>query len=143
MEQRDTEPADRRSPRSEEQAVRDLHAAWIAAINAGDLAGLLARMADDAVFLGPGREPVGPREFAAGFAAARQPSRIRCVSELQDVVVAGDVAFTVCRDSLDVAPHASGAGIALAGHRMTVYRRQPDGRWLLARDVHTLRATED
>jgi ketosteroid isomerase-like protein len=26
----------------------------------------------------------------------------------------------------------------LAGHRLTVYRKQPDGRWLLARDAHTL-----
>jgi ketosteroid isomerase-like protein len=26
----------------------------------------------------------------------------------------------------------------LAGHRITVYRKQPDGRWLLARDAHTL-----
>jgi ketosteroid isomerase-like protein len=28
----------------------------------------------------------------------------------------------------------------LAGHRMTVYRKQRDGRWLLSRDVHTLSA---
>jgi ketosteroid isomerase-like protein len=26
----------------------------------------------------------------------------------------------------------------LAGHRLTVYRKQLDGRWLLARDAHTL-----
>jgi ketosteroid isomerase-like protein len=26
----------------------------------------------------------------------------------------------------------------LAGHRLTVYRKQPDGRWLLVRDAHTL-----
>lgn len=26
------------------------------------------------------------------------------------------------------------------GHRMTVYRKQRDGRWLLSRDVHTLSA---
>jgi ketosteroid isomerase-like protein len=26
----------------------------------------------------------------------------------------------------------------LAGYRLTVYRKHPDGRWLLARDAHTL-----
>jgi ketosteroid isomerase-like protein len=26
----------------------------------------------------------------------------------------------------------------LAGHRITVYRKQDDNRWLLARDAHTL-----
>ena len=30
----------------------------------------------------------------------------------------------------------------LAGHRITVYRKQPDGRWLLARDAHTLSPVE-
>ena len=67
MEQRDTDPADRRDPRSDEQAVRALHAAWIAAVNAGDLACLLGLMAGDAVFLSPGQEPVGREAFAVGF----------------------------------------------------------------------------
>ncbi len=26
----------------------------------------------------------------------------------------------------------------LAGHRITIYRKQADGLWLLARDAHTL-----
>ena len=30
----------------------------------------------------------------------------------------------------------------LAGHWITIYRMQPDGRWLLARDAHTLRTVE-
>ena len=138
MEQRDTDPADRRDPRSDEQAVRALHAAWIAAVNAGDVACLLSLMTGDAVFLSPGREPVGREAFAAGFTAAHEQSQLRCASQLQDIVVAGDVAYTVCRDALGVRPHAGGAAVELAGHRMSIYRRQPDGRWLLARDAHTL-----
>jgi uncharacterized protein (TIGR02246 family) len=140
MEQRDTDPADRSDPRSDEQAVRALHAAWIDAVNAGDLACLLGLMAGDAQFLSPGREPAGREAFAAGFSAAHEQSQLRCVSELQDVVIAGDVAYTVCRDSLGVKPRAGGNALELAGHRMSIYRRQPDGRWLLARDAHTLSA---
>ena len=30
----------------------------------------------------------------------------------------------------------------LAGHRITVYRKQRDGRWLLARDAHTMSPVE-
>ena len=26
----------------------------------------------------------------------------------------------------------------MPGNRITIYRKQPDGRWLLARDAHTL-----
>jgi ketosteroid isomerase-like protein len=48
------------------------------------------------------------------------------------------VAYTLSRDSLSVTPRAGREALQLAGHRITVYRKQPDGRWLLARDPHTL-----
>jgi len=54
------------------------------------------------------------------------------------VVVVGEVAYTLSRDSLSVTPRAGGEAMQLAGHRITIYRKQPDGRWLLARDAHTL-----
>ena len=122
----------------DEQAVRKVHTTWIDAVNAGDLARLLTLMADDVVFLNPGREPVGRDGFPAGFSAGHQKNRIRCVSELEEVAIAGEVAYTLCRDSLSVVPRAGGGAMELAGHRITIYRRQPDGRWLLARDAHTL-----
>jgi uncharacterized protein (TIGR02246 family) len=123
---------------SDEQAIREAHAIWIEAVNAGDLVRLLTLMADDVVFLNPGQEPVGRDEFPPGFSAAHQQARINCVSELEDVTVVGEVAYTLSRDSLSVTPRAGGETMRLAGHRITVYRRQPDGRWLLARDAHTL-----
>jgi len=44
---------------SAERAIHELHTAWIAAVNGGDLAGLLSMMAEDAVFLTPGQAPLG------------------------------------------------------------------------------------
>jgi uncharacterized protein (TIGR02246 family) len=122
----------------EERAIHEVHKTWIDAVNAGDLAYLLGLMADDVVFLNPGREPFGRDGFPAGFLAAHQKNLIHCISEPEEVVVAGDVAYTLCRDSLSVTPRAGGEAMALVGHRMTIYRKQPDGRWLLARDAHTL-----
>lgn len=126
----------------DEQAIREVHSTWIDAVNAGDLVRLLALMADDVVFLNPGREPLGRDGFPAVFSAAHQQARINCVSELEEVVVVGEVAYTLSRDSLSVTPRAGGAATQLAGHRITVYRKQPDGRWLLARDAHTLSPVE-
>ncbi|MBT9595951.1 MAG: SgcJ/EcaC family oxidoreductase [Vitreoscilla sp.] len=123
---------------SDERAIREVHTTWIDAVNAGDLACLLNLMADDVVFLNPGRAPFGREGFPAGFLAAHQQFQIRCISEPDEVVVAGDMAYTRCRDSLTLTPHAGGASTELAGHRITIYRQQPDGRWLLARDAHTL-----
>jgi hypothetical protein len=89
-----------------ERKIRELHSTWIDAVNSGDLVRLLTLMADDVVFLNPGQAPVGRDEFSTHFPAVHEQLRIRCISELEEVVV--------------------------------VYREQPDGRWLLARDADTL-----
>lgn len=95
---------------------RELHTTWIDAVNAGDLTPLLALMADDVVFLNPGQAPLGRKEFPVRFSAAHEQYRIRCISELEELTIVGE----------------------LAGNRITLYRKHPDGRWLLARDANTL-----
>jgi uncharacterized protein (TIGR02246 family) len=126
----------------DERAIREVHSTWIDAVNAGDLDRLLSLMADDVVFLSPGQAPFGRDGFSAGFSDAHEQAQVRCVSELEEVVVVGEVAYTRSRDSLSVIPRAGGKAMQMAGHRITVYREQPDGRWLLARDAHTLSAVE-
>ncbi len=123
---------------SEERAVRQVHASWIDAVNAGDLEYLLSQMAGDVVFLNVGQPPVGRDAFSSGFVAAHQQNLIRCGSEVEQITIVGEVAYTCCRDTLSVIPRAGGAAIALAGHRLTIYRKQTDGRWLLACDANTL-----
>lgn len=123
---------------TDEQAVRETHAAWIEAVNAGGLDRLMGMMADDVVFINPGRPAFGRDVFRDHFSAAHEQSLIRCVSELEEVVVVGEVAYTRSRDSVTVSPRAGGGESRFAGDRLTVYRKQPDGRWLLARDAHGL-----
>ncbi len=128
---------------TDEEEIREVHSAWINAVNAGDLVCLLTLMADDAVFLNPGQAPLGRDGFSANFSVAHQQVRIRCLSELEEVVVVGEVAYTRSRDALYVTPRAGGQATQLAGYRMSVYREQPEGRWLLARDAHTLSTVEE
>jgi uncharacterized protein (TIGR02246 family) len=122
----------------DERAIREVHSTWIDAVNAGDLGRLLALMADDCLFLNPGRAALGRERFSEFFPAAHQQARVHCISELEEVVVVGEIAYTRSRDSLSVIPRAGGEATRLAGDRLTIYRKQPDGRWLLARDAHTL-----
>lgn len=128
---------------SDERAVREVHDTWIDAVNSGDLDRLLGLMTDDVLFITPWGEPVGRDEFPEGFSAGHEQSHVRCLSELQEVLVAGDIAHTLARDTLSVTPRSGGEPTELAGHRLTIYRRQPDGRWLLARDIHTLTPVTD
>ena len=127
---------------SDEREIRTVHSSWIDAVNTGDLARLLTLLAEDVVFLTPGQAPVGREGFSSNFMTAHKQMQICCTSELEEVVVVGEVAYTRSRDALSVIPRASGKAAQLTGHRMTVYRKQRDGRWLLSRDVHTLSAVE-
>ena len=124
----------------DEREIRTVHSIWIDAVNAGDLACLLTLVAEDVVFLAPGQAPFDRESFSSNFMAAHGQMRICCTSELEEVVVVGEVAYTRSRDALSVTPRAGGRVTQFAGHRMTVYRKQGDGRWLLSRDVHTLSA---
>ena len=57
---------------SDERAIREMHTAWIDAVNAGGLDRLLALMTDDVVFLNPGRSAFGRDGFSANFSAAHR-----------------------------------------------------------------------
>jgi uncharacterized protein (TIGR02246 family) len=122
----------------DERAIREVHSTWVDAVNAGNLVRLLTLVADDVVFLNPGQAPVGRDGFSTVFQAAHEQARIHCISALEEVAVVGEVAYTRSRDSVSVIPLAGGDAMQLSGHRITVYRKQPDGRWILARDAHTL-----
>ncbi|WP_342119837.1 YybH family protein [Pseudoduganella sp. OTU4001] len=123
---------------AERSEIHDFMETWIKAVNAGDIARLLTMVTDDVVLVGPGGAPFGREVFEATFTGAHKELVINCASEVDDVVIAGDVAYSVCHDSLSVTPRAGGAATRLAGHRVTVYRKGADGRWRLARDAHTL-----
>src|SRR5438552_16629553 len=120
---------------SDEREIRTVHSIWIDAVNAGDLARLLTLVAEDVVFLTPGQAPFGREGFSSNFRTAHQQMRICCTSELEEVVVVSEVAYTRSRDALSVTPRAGGTAALLGGHRMTVDRKQPDGHCLRARSV--------
>ena len=122
----------------DERAVREVHSSWIAAVNAGDISCLLGLMTDDVVFVNPGQAPVGRDGFPDGFCAAHQRARLDCISELENVTVVGEVAYALSRDSVSVVARATAEMTRFAGYRLCIYRKQSDGRWLLARDANTL-----
>ena len=93
----------------DERAIREVHSTWIDAVNAGDLVRLLPLLANDVVFLNPGQAPIGRDEFLAIFSAGHQKAQIRCSSELEEVVVVGEVAYTRSRDALSVTPRRRGS----------------------------------
>jgi len=125
--------------RDDEQAIRDLSATWLRAAAAGDLSLMLSLMAEDVVFLMPGRPAIrGKDEFAALHKAAGNQFRIQAHSEFGELMVHGDWAHCWCRLSVTMTPVQGGAAVRRSGHTLTILRKQSDGAWVVARDANML-----
>ncbi|HZT47959.1 MAG TPA: SgcJ/EcaC family oxidoreductase [Hyphomicrobiaceae bacterium] len=120
----------------DERAIRDLVATWMQASRAGDLETVLQLMADDAVFMVPGREPFGKAAFAAG-ARAMKDVRMEGTSEIRELEVLGNWAYVRNYITVTMTP-AAGTPVRRAGYTLTLLRKGPDGRWLLARDANLM-----
>jgi uncharacterized protein (TIGR02246 family) len=120
----------------DERAIRQVVETWMAASKAGDVATVLSLMTDDVVFMVPGREPFGKQAFAAA-SEGMHSVQIDGANEIVELQVLGDWAFT--RGRLDVtATPAGGAPVHRSGYALTLFRKEADGRWRLARDANLL-----
>jgi uncharacterized protein (TIGR02246 family) len=121
---------------NDERAIRNLIATWMTASQADDQAKVLGLMADDVIFMVPGREPFGKEAFAAS-AREMKGMRIEAKSDVQEVVVNGDWAW--CRTHLAVTmTPPSGPAVRRSGYTLSILRKQQDGAWVLARDANLL-----
>ena len=128
---------------TDEQEIRQLVSAWMAATEAGDVEKVLSLMADDAVFLGPGRPPMRKADFAAAARAqvGADGPKFHGSSEIQELKVLGDWAFMWQELKVVATPPDGAPPITRAGHTLTIFRKQ-NGNWLLARDGNMLAVAE-
>ncbi|ABA49381.1 YybH family protein [Burkholderia pseudomallei] len=125
-----------------EHAIRQLLETWFVASRRGDLTTVLDLIADDAIFMVPGKPPFDKAAFAAASrdahptrasdAAPRIDGRYR-IDELR---VLGDWAYLRNFIEIDVTPPA-GEPVRRAAHTLTILRKS-EGRWRLVRDANLL-----
>jgi len=126
----------------DEQAIGDLIATWQSATAANDLPKILSLMAEDVVFLVPGQPPMRGREsFAAGFRKAVQQYHIQSTAEIQEIQITGDWAYCWNRLTVTMTPLQAGSPVRRQGYTLTIFRKQPDGAWVLYRDANLLSAS--
>lgn len=122
---------------SAETAIRSWLNRWLAASTAGDYKTMLPMLSDDIVFVVPGQQPFGKKEFQAAWEGPMRGVRMDCKAELEECIVSGNIACT--RTKLAVAmTMPDGNSSRAKGYTMSVFRQEPDGRWLLARDANLL-----
>jgi uncharacterized protein (TIGR02246 family) len=125
---------------SDEQQIREVVATWIAATKAGDTETVLSLMAEDVVFLLPGRPPmIGRAAFAAAAQAQAGQERPQFdgTSEIQEIQLCGDWAYMWTRLSVVVTPPGGAQPITRAGHTLSILKKQ-NGKWVIARDANML-----
>ena len=124
----------------DERAIRSLVVKWMAASQAGDTTAVLSLMTDDVVFMVPGREPFGKEAFAAA-SKDMQGVRIEGKSDIRELKVLGDWAYLHSYLEVKMMP-PGGNSVERSGYTLTIFHKQPDGRWLLARDANLLTASK-
>ena len=122
---------------SVEIQIRSWLDTWLRASAIGDYKAMLPMLADDMVFLVPGAPPFGKKEFQAAWEGPMQGARIESQAELEECIVAGDLAVTRTRLSVTITT-AQGEVSRAKGYTFSMFREASDGRWLLARDANLL-----
>lgn len=120
----------------DERAIRALIDSWMKASEKGDIKTVLGLMADDAVFMVPGREPFGKDAFA-GTSESMKDVRVEGRAEIRELKVLGDWAWLRSYLVVTVTP-PGGSPVRRTGYTLTILEKEPTGRWVLARDANLL-----
>src|SRR5438128_797431 len=120
----------------DERAIRDVIDTWLAASQAGDTAKVLTLMADDVVFMVPGQEPFGKEAFAS-MSAGMKGARMTGTSTVIELTVLGEWAWSRNRLEVTITP-PNGEATRRSGYTLTIFRKEPDGAWVIARDANLL-----
>jgi len=122
------------SQSDDELAIRQVVHRWLDATKAGDYETVLTLMADDVVFLVPGREPFGKEAFRSQSQQLKN-AQVEGKSDIQEIEVIGDRGWMLNRLEVRITP-PSGEPLTRSGYTLTIFRKQADGNWVIARDAN-------
>jgi uncharacterized protein (TIGR02246 family) len=124
---------------ADEQAIRNLVALWHSATAAGDVDTVLGLMAEDVVFLVAGRPPMrGRSSFESGLRKLLTTHRVESTGEVQEVEVAGNLAYCWSELTVRIVPQSGGNAVTRAGSALSILRKQASGSWVVVRDANML-----
>jgi uncharacterized protein (TIGR02246 family) len=123
------------------QQIRELIETWMRASAEGDIERVLTLMAEDVVFLLPGRPPMcGRKAFAEATRGATSGARLEGQPDIREIHISGNYAYCWNHLSLTATPLKGGTPLHRAGDILSVFKKEPDGRWVLFRDANLLSA---
>jgi uncharacterized protein (TIGR02246 family) len=121
---------------NDEEAIRKFVDTWLTASQAGDLATVLSLMADDIVFMVPGKEPFGKDEFVAGSEKMKD-FKMEVQSDIKEIEILGEWAWMRNSLKLTFTP-PGGSQTVKSGYTLTILQKGPNGNWVIKRDANLM-----
>ena len=117
--------------------IEDLFTEYGASLGAGDAERWIALWTEDGVQLPPGAPPnVGRDAIYASIKAALEQFAFEDMEiDVEEVLVADDLAIARGMYTVTYVPHDGSASIPVDGKYTSTFQRQPDGSWKLYRDI--------
>ena len=131
-----SEAAVKNVKQDDEQAIREMVDTWLEASKRGDLTTLLNLLADDVLFITPGKEPFGKQQFAAANPPeSMNDTKMQADIDIKEISVAGPWAWMRSFLKVTFTP-AGGDPTKLSGHILTVLQKNSNGQWVIKRDAN-------
>lgn len=118
----------------DEQAIRESVDTWLTASKKGDVSMMLDLLADDVLFIVPGKEPFGKEAFAAANREQMKNVEMDATIDIKEIEVVGQWAWM--RSFLNISFTRDGKTAKHSGHILTIWQKNPDGRWVIKRDAN-------
>ncbi len=121
-----------------EAELRSAIATFRTALNSGDSASFYGLLAPDLEVLAPGAHPVRGREARESF----RPLFTQVKADIgpftdEEITLRGDIAIQRHSYRLSTTPKSGGPVKTVTGSGLHIWKRTPDGRWQIVKDIWT------
>ena len=80
----------------------------------------------------------GREQFAQNLRNILQTHSIASQSDIQEIIVQADLAYSWAYLQVDIIPKQAGPQMRRAGNVLSIWRWQADGKWRICRDANLL-----
>jgi ketosteroid isomerase-like protein len=121
-----------------EAELRSAIATFRTALNSGDSASFFGLLAPDLEVLAPGAHPIRGTEARESF----RPLFTQVKADIgpftnEEITLSGDIAIQRHTYRLSTTPKSGGSVTTVNGSGLHIWRRTPDGRWQIVKDIWT------
>jgi len=124
-----------RGNKAEISAIKEKLRQYAVTINAGDFEGWISLWTDDGVQMPPGTSNrIGKEQIRKGMKPAFDQFILKMMITNREITISGDFGFARGTFTETLIPKAGGEAEKYEGKYLSIFEKQTDGSWKIARD---------